>query len=153
MGQIDFLKLEAIAMELAEESGKTMALQTSLEHFLDETGRVLSRNPEPAGGDPDPLAGLRSSEKRARKAAEILELEAHSLQRASESLRKILLLYRNAEKRALAVYSGECRVVPRTEFGTSYFENLRPYQFLMPVYAGIVTAPFKEDGDLGGILE
>ena len=67
----------------------------------------------------------------------MLGTEVHALEKAALSLRSAAQIYRQAEARVLAIYDGEIFVAPRTRFGTSHFENLRDYERLIPVQAGL----------------
>lgn len=133
MGQIDLRIMEAASQEFAHHAAMTLALQQQIVFLMDESRRIYTsaqqQNQIGSGEEFEhlPAGGA------LRQAAEILEREARSLDRACETLGQVLDLYRKAERQARDIFDGEYAVVPRTEFGTSHFENLQPYELLIPI--------------------
>ena len=148
MGTINFRKMDAAAAELAEEAKRLRSVQIHLEELsTKQSTENLRDSQEPAQkdvSDNDSMemensSGAKSSGNyslsglEAETIAEMLFVEADALEKASAVLREAVRMYRQAEERVLAVYDGELLVVPRTVFGTSYFENLRDYAPYIPI--------------------
>ena len=118
MGYIDLRIIEQTVFELSKQAEAAVAVEKQIEDLLEEGRRLQERL---------------LSHVRLREAALALDAEARSLMKASTSLQGILQLYRSAGERVADILSGEYPVIPRTEFGTSWFGNLQAYEALIPI--------------------
>lgn len=135
MGKIDFHIMEIAALELVREAQMASAVQKQTEHLLDE-GRCAYLQGQGGDGTSD-LLSFESlpAAARLKEAAAVLETEAEALKRGGQALHNIIVLYRQAQQRVNDTIYGEVTVLPRTEFGTSRFENLQEFEHLIPVSA------------------
>lgn len=130
-GKIDIRQLETAVQALSDEASEAALICGRLEQFLEEYRRSGSAESKGLRGEQVMLP--QSVLLKIRETADILGQEAEALEKASESLKKIMHVYRLTEKRVIDIYQGECHIVPRTQFGTSYFENLKLYKAIMPI--------------------
>ena len=139
MTSIDFRIMAEAASGLDQQAQSAAAVRKQLSDLIEESMRAQAHG-EGIGGisetgrERDPLK--ERSEPflaRLREAELSLEIERCSLERASEALQEILRIYNRAQERAADIMNGEVPVIPRTEFGTSYFGNLQACQSLIPV--------------------
>lgn len=155
MGKVDFRKMDAAAEELQEEAKRLRSVQLALEELYSKTEPEAPGESGPSGREKDSGRDAGSGKKTEDRVADarsvretekllaMLGTEVHALEKAALSLRSAAQIYRQAEARVLAIYDGEIFVAPRTRFGTSHFENLRDYERLIPVHAGM---PSAQDG-------
>lgn len=134
MGKIDIRQLETAVQALSDEASEAVLICGRLEQLLEECRRSGSTERTEPGREDAVLP--QSVLLKIRETAVILGQEAEALEKASESLKKIIYVYRRTEKRVTDIYQGECHIVPRTQFGTSHFENLKLYKELMPIRSG-----------------
>ncbi len=162
MEKIDFRKMDAVVQSLNDEAACADGMRALLEQAVDSGGRWNRQGGSRDGTLDEGDFGecIRASFEDVVEAIEILGQEAAALKCASVSIQKMILIYRQAEKRIIDIYNGECRIVPRTKFGTSRFENLGTFKELMPIHAqgvdgqarNYVKEAFAFEQDLTGIL-
>ena len=163
MGKIDLRKMNTAAGELSEEAKRLRSIQVYLEELSSKRSAEKSRISEDmtlqsksvsaevgTAGENRWYCVL--SEQDVETLTEMLNTEACALEKAADSLKRILNIYRKAENRVLAIYDGEYLVVPRTPFGISHFENLKIYEPLISIQADFSSCEDK-DGGVGGNAE
>lgn len=125
MRKINLRKLDYVVKALSDEAVRVERLRVRIGQILEE-GR---RNRVPEGEEWSSFSIVFSN---LSEAADILEKEADFFNQAAERLERIILLYRRSEKRIIEIYQGEYRILPRTRFGRSDFENLQLYEGILP---------------------
>ena len=152
MEKIDFRKMDAVVQSLNDEAACADGMRALLEQAVDSGGRWNRQGGSRDGTLDEGDFGecIRASFEDVVEAIEILGQEAAALKCASVSIQKMILIYRQAEK----------RIMPRTKFVTSRFENLGTFKELIPIHAqgvdgqarNYVKEAFAFEQDLTGIL-
>lgn len=132
MASFDFQTVEAAYWELERQAQALEIVHGHIKELAGTTIRFVLENTSSEGKDIMLPKNSTFLLNRMKDTADSLGREIHSLRQAAETLHRILVLYKRAEKRVLDTVQGEVTVIPRTVFGTSYFQNLRTYKSLIP---------------------